>query len=209
MSTPRRSVSPSASEPSEEEDDYSEPSPETNIRDCEYKKWGFVIYRTTYDDASTKPWAAFKERVLGNLRKSILESDAPEILDNMDMIFVDDPVLEGVSVGDLQHRFRAWVQEENMVPFETPGGNGNESVYVPRGARHEFFIKVDDVGLHASFASLVRGFPEDTDEEGREHLKVWHHAIGTELYDELGDPNAAWTGRYYRFLPRHLVAQGY
>ncbi|OHW99355.1 hypothetical protein CSPAE12_01941 [Colletotrichum incanum] len=209
MSTPVQSASASASEPSEDEEDYSEPSPESNIKDCEYKKWGFVIYRTTYDDASARPWVAFKDRVLSNLRKSILESDAPEILDNMDIVFVDDPALEGASVGNLQRRFRAWVQEENTVSFETSGGSGNNRGHVPRGARHEFFIMVDDVGLHASYVSLVRGFPEDPAEEGREHLKVWHHAIGTELYDELGDPNAAWTGRYYRSLPRHLVAQGY
>lgn len=204
MSSPTRSASELSEE---EEDEYCDPSPESNIRDCGYRKWGFVIYRTTYDKASVRPWEDFKDRVLGNLRKSILESTAPEILDNMDFIFVDDPALEGALVGDLQRRFRAWVEEEKMVPFEV--SDSGERVYVPRGARHEFFLKVDEVGLHAYHASLVRGFPEDPAEEGREHVKVWHHAIGTELYDELGDPNAAWTGRFYRCLPVHLVAQGY
>lgn len=196
----------SASEPSDE-DEYCEPSPESNIKACGYQKWGFIIYRTTYDKASARRWEDFKDRVLRNVRKSILESDAPEILDSMDFVFVDDLALEGASVGDLQRRFRAWVEEENMVPFEV--NSGGERSHVPRGARHEFFIKVDDVGVHAPYASLVRGFPEDPAEEGREHVKVWHHAIGTELYDELGGPNAAWTGRYYRSLPTHLVAQGY
>ncbi|KAJ0304767.1 hypothetical protein COL516b_005543 [Colletotrichum fioriniae] len=209
MSTPTQMNSLSDSEPSENDEEYPEPSPESNIKDCCYKKWGFVVYRTTYNNSSDQPWAKFKEHVVNNLSKSVLESDAPEIIDNMDIIFVDDPTLEGVSVSDLQRRFRAWVQKEDMGPFETDESGGSERHYVPRGARHEFFILVDDVGLHSSFVSLVRGFPHDPTEEGREHLKIWHHAIGTELYDELGDPNAAWTGRYYRYLPRHLVAQGY
>ncbi|CCF36848.1 hypothetical protein CH063_01579 [Colletotrichum higginsianum] len=202
MSSPVRS----ASEPSDEEE-HCEPSPESNIRECGYEKWGFVIYRTTYDGSSARPWEDFKDGVLINARSSILKSDAPEILDTMDFFFVEDIALEGASVEDLQRRFRAWVEGEDMVPFEM--SDGNDKVYVPRGARHEFFIKVNDVGLRASYVSLVRGFPEVPTEEGREHVKVWHHAIGAELYDELGDPNAAWTGRFYRsVLPTHLVAQG-
>ncbi|TIC93855.1 hypothetical protein CH35J_009893 [Colletotrichum higginsianum] len=183
MSSPVRS----ASEPSDEEE-YCEPSPESNIRECGYDKRGFVIYRTTYDGSSARPWEDFKDGVLRNVR-SILKSDAPDILDAMDFVFVEDITLDGATVGDLQRRFRACVEGENMVPFETSGGD--DKVYVPRGARHEFFIKVDDVGLRASHVSLVRGFPDDLTEEGREHVNVWHHAIGTELYDELGDPNAA------------------
>ncbi|KAF6835751.1 hypothetical protein CMUS01_05681 [Colletotrichum musicola] len=182
----------------EDEEDYPDPNPALNIKNCNYTKWGLVFYRTTYDAASAQPWAAFKDRVLSQLRASIRESDAPEILDNMDMVFVDDPTLEGASVGDLQRRFREWVRED------TGGAERGDG-----GARHEFFVKVDEVGLHAPYVSLVRGFPEEYGEEGREHVKIWHIAIGIELYDELGDPNAAWTGRYYRCLPTHLVAQGY
>ncbi|KAI6777841.1 uncharacterized protein J7T54_000550 [Emericellopsis cladophorae] len=187
---------------------YCEPSVERNIEHCGYEKWGFIIYRTTYDEVSARPWEAFKDRVLRDVRRSILESDTPEILDNMDFVFVEDPALEGASVGSLQRRFRAWVREENMVPYFIDEEK-NERVYEPRGARHEFFIVVDDTALHGSHVSLVCGFPEDSEEEGREHDKIWHHVIGTKLYDKLGDIHAPWTGDYYRCLSTYMRAQGY
>ncbi|KAG9254525.1 uncharacterized protein F5Z01DRAFT_674262 [Emericellopsis atlantica] len=94
----------------------------------------------------------------------------------MDFVFFEDPALEDASIGDLKRPFRAWFREENM----------------PRGTRHESFIVVDDAALHASHFSLVRSFPEDSEEEGREHDKIRGRDIGTELYEALGDTSAPW-----------------
>ncbi|KAK1593808.1 uncharacterized protein LY79DRAFT_684942 [Colletotrichum navitas] len=181
---------------------------ETNIRDCGYSKWGLVIYRTTYAPESTLKWDQFKALVLSNLRKRITDSPAPEILQNMDFIFIDDHSLDNISIADLQRRFRTWVESENMVPFKPSQSDPREIVYVPRGARYEFFIMADELALLSPCVKLVRGLPEpeNPEEIGREHAKVRHIAVETELYNELGDPNAPYTGR---LLPRHLVAQGY
>lgn len=194
-----------------DDDEFPEPTTETNIHDCGYRKWGFVIYRTTYSPESNSKWDQFKALVLSNLRKRIADSPAPVILQNMDFIFVDDPSLDNISIADLQRRFRTWVESEGMLPFKPSQSDPQEMVYVPRGARYEFFIMVDELALASPCVKLVRGFPEPENpgEVGREHAKVWHIAVGTELYDELGDPNAPYTGRYYRSLPSHLVAQGY
>ncbi|WDK08783.1 hypothetical protein CGRA01v4_00061 [Colletotrichum graminicola] len=199
------------SDMSEEDEEFQEPTPETNIRDCGYSKCGSVIYRTTYNPSSTPKWDQFKALVLSNLRNKITHSLAPEILNNMDFIFADDPSLDNISIANLQRRFQSWVESENMLPFKPSQADPAQMVYVPRGARYEFFVMVDELALLSPCVELVRGFPEHENphEVGREHVKVWHIAVGTELYDELGDPNAPYTGRYYNSLPGHLVAQGY
>ncbi|KAK2044723.1 hypothetical protein LZ31DRAFT_465998 [Colletotrichum somersetense] len=76
------------------------------------------------------------------------------------------------------------------------------------GARYEFFIMVDELALYSPHVKLVCGFPkpENLDEVGRKHAKVWHIAVRIELYDELGDLNVPSTGCYYRSLPSLLVA---
>ncbi|CAI0648233.1 unnamed protein product [Colletotrichum noveboracense] len=143
-----------------DDDEFPEPTPETNIRDCGYPKWGLVIYRTTYSPDSTSKWDQFKALVLSNLRKRIADSPAPEILQNMDFIFVDDPSLDNISIADLQRRFRTWVESEGMLPFTPSQSDPQETVYVPRGARYEFFIMVDELALASPCVKLVRGFPE-------------------------------------------------
>lgn len=198
---PTASPSPRESDVSEEEDDeyYPDRDPALDIRDCEYDKWGLVFYRTSYDEGTDELWDGFKDFVLGKMRTEIRASRAPEILDNMDMIFVDDPALKDASFGELQSRFQDWAREEKG---EDPGEERVEE----GGARHEFFFRVDNAGLMGPYVSLVHGFADDWDEQDREHLKVWKFALGIEMYNELGDGNAAWSGRFYRFLPSHMIA---
>ncbi len=60
-------------------------------------------------------------------------------------VFVDDPALEGASVAELQQRFQAWARAVRS-DVDMDGAE-----VMSRGARHEFFLKVDGEGLWGGY----------------------------------------------------------
>jgi len=113
-------------------------SPQVNIRDgidgLAVEKWGWVIYRCTYDDDET--WAKFRAQVEARSRQKIAQSDAPEIADRLEWTWVEDAAsLDGVSTDALRERFRAWVADEVA---RQPG-----DYYSPAIPRFRYFIKID------------------------------------------------------------------
>ena len=53
-----------------------------------HDKWGWVIYRTTYDD--DEGWTCFKQLITQQSLTNIAESKAPEIADSLEWMFVED-----------------------------------------------------------------------------------------------------------------------
>jgi hypothetical protein len=47
-----------------------------------HNKWGWVIYRCTYDD--DEAWARFKQIINQRSRKTIAESDTPDAADSLE-----------------------------------------------------------------------------------------------------------------------------
>ncbi|KAJ4371531.1 hypothetical protein N0V83_004750 [Neocucurbitaria cava] len=62
-----------------------------NIRDdLAVQKWGWVIYRCSYDDADDETRAQYRTCVEANSRGSIAQSDAPEIADRLEYFIKSD-----------------------------------------------------------------------------------------------------------------------
>jgi len=83
------------------------PSPQRVIFDClkndKHDKWGWVIYRCTYDD--DEGWTRFKQFIIQQSRANITESDTPELADSLEWTFVEDrATLDGASKDQLRSR---------------------------------------------------------------------------------------------------------
>ncbi|KAF2996790.1 hypothetical protein E8E13_000202 [Curvularia kusanoi] len=104
----------------------------------EIKNWGWVIYRCTYSDDAL--WSKFRDRVENHSRQSIAQSDAPEIAERLEWMWVEDPSsLDGASTAALRVRFRAWAADE----VARQPGNYQPTV-IPR---FRYFIKIDQDAL--------------------------------------------------------------
>ena len=68
------------------------PSAEQNIlsflRHQKHERWGWVIYRCTYND--DEAWDRFKDFVDQQSRQFIAESDTPEIADSLEWTFIEN-----------------------------------------------------------------------------------------------------------------------
>jgi hypothetical protein len=84
------------------------PSPESQIlnmlKESQHDKWGFVIYRCTYQN--DQDWDRFKRLVHDRANEAIAESDTPEIADSLEWTFVEDrATLGGASRAQLREHF--------------------------------------------------------------------------------------------------------
>ncbi|PGH02267.1 hypothetical protein AJ80_08892 [Polytolypa hystricis UAMH7299] len=125
-----------------------------DLGDSKDAKWGWVIYRCTYKPELDGYWESFKCFVNQKSRQEIAKSDAPEIAEKLDWVFVEDPELEGASREELKRRFRAWARTE-QPNIDSPGG-------ACRGSRYTYFIQVDE-GALLSFnghVNIVRGWQD-------------------------------------------------
>ncbi|KAK1768776.1 hypothetical protein QBC33DRAFT_533642 [Phialemonium atrogriseum] len=109
--------------------------------------WGWVIYRCTYAPELAARWETFKRLVDEKMREFVAQSDAPEIVDQLEWVFVDqDPELEGASLDKLKRRYRAWAREENQnLNYDID----HMPVGVSRGSRYTYFIQVDEEALRS------------------------------------------------------------
>jgi hypothetical protein len=173
-------------------------------------KWGWVIYRTTYDD--DEAWTRFRARVEEESRADVAQTDAPEIVEQLEWTWVEDrESLDGVSREELRERFRGWVDGEMARIRGESGGEtlGFDPAAVPRYA---FFVQIDEEAL--------RSVAESWDAEGA-HVKfvdanwrpkelsdVEEERLTEEAYDEIDgcqEHNVGWM----RIVPYMLNAEFY
>ena len=160
-------------------------------------KWGWVVYRCTYSPELGSHWETFK-RVLGDEMKRAAEAtDAPEIADALDLVFVEDAALEGASLDELRRRFREWARREN--PHYDIDDDSN---LASRGSRFEFFIQVDEGALRSV---LDRANNRVDLKTGYVNMaQAWRDSLPPrEAIDEFGEAvdNEDWM----RVLPRIIV----
>lgn len=171
-------------------EDWEDLSPEAKIQWLGDDKWGWVVYRCSYAKEFDGAWDDLKRRIQHSLRESIAESDAPEIADRMDFVFVEDPVLEGASVAELQRRFQTWARNDHK---NAAGLNIDGSTQGSRGSRYEFFLRVDGEGLWNGYVGLVQGWPDFPG--NKDWMKVRASAVAPELYVQLDNPEV-WYAYY-------------
>lgn len=156
-------------------------------------KWGWVVFRCTYKPELDKEWETFKLRIKSKFLENLHESDAPDIAEKLEMVFIEDLELEGASMEDLKQRFRAWARTES------PNIN-------PRhwfcGSRYTYFLYIDEDALVSNLWGLCGhvhivlgwkdplppeeavdsyGYPQDNGD----HLKLEALKLNRDLYSEL------------------------
>ncbi|KAK4064840.1 uncharacterized protein Triagg1_8839 [Trichoderma aggressivum f. europaeum] len=164
------------------------------------EKWGWVIYRCSYKPELQSTWESFKRFVDATTRKEIAASDAPDIADKLDWVFVEDPELEGASLDQLKHRFRAWARSEVQGEYDIDSSPHN------RGSRYAYFIQVDEAALLSlasgflnGYVNIVRGWvdslpPEEaTDEFGdaidiEDWMRIKSSMVAPYFYIDLDNP---------------------
>ncbi|KAI1113745.1 hypothetical protein F5Y14DRAFT_417120 [Nemania sp. NC0429] len=176
-------------------------------------KWGWVVYRTCYKPEFDSAWEIIKSAAEDRARRRIARSDAPDILDKMDWVFVEDPEsLEGASHEELKCRFREWSRAEN------PGWDIDEEM-CSRGSRYSFFIQVDEPALlsiatssnsypagatSGPYVKIVRGWDDpviseaaaaEGDSDGEDWMKLHMSTLDIDFYVEL-DNDEAWYSFY-------------
>ena len=143
-SSPRRARSSEHSTEEPNDIPFEKWSPERQIQTLygpEWCKWGWVIFRCTYNPELDRCWGAFKDAIYEKTRKIVAESDAPDIADKLEWTFMEDPRLEGASLDELKRRFKEFARAESVVV--------DDYTQIPWGSRYRFFLQVDEESLRS------------------------------------------------------------
>jgi hypothetical protein len=131
------------------------PSPQrmllNSLAELKHDKWGFVIYRCTYQDDAA--WDCFKQIVLERTQEEMQESDTPEVADKLEWTFVEDrAALDGASRSQLRERFKQWAAQ--AIVTEQPRAKA-EIEHVPTFGipRYNYFVQVDEEALQSVLAA--------------------------------------------------------
>ncbi|KAK5952678.1 hypothetical protein OHC33_006270 [Knufia fluminis] len=81
-----------------------------NLQWLKFDKWGYVLYRCTYDDDYA--WARFKDIIYERARQRVILDETPEALDMLDFTGIEDKKeLNGISRAELRVRHKRWAAE--------------------------------------------------------------------------------------------------
>ncbi|KAL4861149.1 hypothetical protein BDV12DRAFT_191269 [Aspergillus spectabilis] len=126
------------------------------VLDSRSKKWGWVIYRCTYNDEAT--WQRLKQSIFNQIHERIAKSNTPELINHLDMVFFEDRALfEGASREQLRVHFKAWRDDafSKLGPSDLRVYHGGwRPGFVMRHpdfmmSRFQQFIQVDDESLQS------------------------------------------------------------
>ncbi|THX17767.1 hypothetical protein D6D13_00170 [Aureobasidium pullulans] len=106
------------------------------------QKWGFVVYRCTYDD--DEAWAQLMEHIKTRTIDSI-KSDGIEtgMIDRLDLPVIEDPTLEAASKTEVRCRFRKWVLENAQLERASDSDEDLLDSLLAMTPRYNFCIHVD------------------------------------------------------------------
>lgn len=135
-----------------------------------FKTWGFVIYRCTYQDNAE--WEKFMTRFLSAVPEFLQYYSGLDLLDTFAPTVFEDPSFEGATVVALREHFNKWAKTARK---EEQGVSEN---YRARIGRYRFFITVDQEALES-----VLHAPEDIDEEVA-FVRMVHAEWEPQKYDE-------------------------
>jgi hypothetical protein len=116
------------------------------LKNDKHDKWGWVVYRTTYND--DEAWNRFRDFIIEESREEIAKSEAPEIADSLEWTFVEDSAtLDGASKNHLRSRFKRWASE--ALKSEQPRVEDHKfgTYGIPR---YSHFIIVDEGALKSA-----------------------------------------------------------
>jgi hypothetical protein len=139
-----------------------------DLRQFKHDKWGWVIYRCSYDD--DQAWIRFEQIIKQRSRDKMARPDVPpEVAAGLEWTFVSDrATLDGISRDQLRRRFRAWATEAKKT--EQPRASDHDKDWNGlRSQRYTYFVQVDREALR----SVVEGGGQSDRSEGlRRHGNV-------------------------------------
>jgi hypothetical protein len=142
------------------------------LRKSGHKKWGWIVYRTTYGD--DEKWARFEERFQEQVRKPALDLDhgKPIHTQYLDFPVRSDIKYNNATAAQLRANLQEWrdgggaLQEQEMI--------SNEEVMIRNileTNRYKYFIRVDAEAMESvleddeGWVDLVKvNWPEDDDD---------------------------------------------
>lgn len=121
---------------------YGLPSIIRSMQKTGFRKWGFRIYRCTYDDANA--WNRYMDNLGNELGKGLEATGSDYMLTPYHewTIVEDREALDGASKADVRSRFRQW-SEARSVQRDGPGANHELIGQAGLVARFEACIMVD------------------------------------------------------------------
>lgn len=125
---------------------------EALLKKDNFKTWGFVIYRCTYQDNAE--WERFMARFLSAVPEFLQYYSGLDLLDTFAPTVFEDPSFEGATVVTLREHFNKWAKTARKEE------QGVSEDYRARTGRYRFFITVDQEALES-----VLNAPEDFDEK--------------------------------------------
>lgn len=184
-------------------------------------KWGWVLYRCTYDKELHGAWNQFKTLFKAQSREDFEDCDTPEIAQSLEWTFVEDKeTLNGATPIDLRSRFREWAEpaEQSENPRFKPLALG----HLP-SSRYRYFVHIDEQALRSflnpdvasmsmehGWVNLVDSMWESMEDEEPEEplygctdenvgwMRVPGWSLNHAFYDVLGSLPESWHREYVR-----------
>lgn len=121
---------------------YGLPSTIRSIQNTGFRKWGFRIYRTTYDDDAA--WSRYVGILETELAEGLVATGSDYMLAPYHewTIVEDRGALDGAAKADVRARFRSW-SEARSVARDGPGAEHGLIAQAGLVARFEACIMVD------------------------------------------------------------------
>ncbi|KAI6900566.1 hypothetical protein KC316_g3186 [Hortaea werneckii] len=153
-----------------------------NLNQDSQDRWGFPIYRCTYDDDAA--WDRFKDIITPRAQKETRELGEPEILHKLERtIFDDREVFDNATTGFLRKHFNQW--KSANLQHEQPRATRPIEVMLLKTPRYRYFIRVGREALDS-----ILGAPGNQDADPGSTATGWVHFIDTMWTADMDDVNS-------------------
>jgi hypothetical protein len=195
-----------------------------------HSTWGYVIYRTTYENDTD--WTEFMRRLRAWAEDAMDTCNGQDVLDQMTWtVFDDKELFDGADVMTIRRHFRAWT--ETAVHSEQPRKSNSAPAEMGRSPRYRYCIQVDVEALKSSVHDAPPPPNFDEDNQGwvkvidkewilRSEHPIWKgRKLDPNVYDAIDgvtDHDVGWvkcpfpsvmTEYYMLFQERNVYIRGY
>jgi hypothetical protein len=195
-----------------------------------HSTWGYVIYRTTYENDTN--WVEIMRRLRAWTEDAMDMCNGQDVLDRMTWtIFDDKEHFDGADVTTIRHHFQTWT--ETAVQSEQPRKPDGAPADMGRSPRYKYCIQVDAEALKScvhdappppSFDENDQGWVKVVDKEWilRSEHPIWKESKpDPNVYDAIDgvtDHDVGWvkcpfpsvmTEYYMLFQDHNVYVRGY
>lgn len=119
------------------------------LREDGHRAWGFVIYRSTYQNETA--WDQFMRRLLANTTELLEGGAGLDLLDNLALTVFDDPSkFDNATTAVVRNHFKQWaatMEQEEQGPISDP-----KKIRIPGSQRYRYCIQVTQQALESVLA---------------------------------------------------------